>query len=343
MSKQNNKITKKYSQFVPSRIQFTDLEENSRSKGQKISYVRYNDEKKGEQTLLLQSPHIELNTYGIPKKGDYYPDEKQRAFLKCPLDLDGDETKTFYEKLVELDKLLDSDEMRGQIFGSVKKSKGYKYQPIVRQSAQQTIDENSDSDGEGEGDKSAQTKTSYPRPPYFKAKFNLDYETGNIKTKMYKSENGTRTKFNVTDLESVETLVTYRSKVRMVVMPNKLWALKTFDGKKYGLSFKIMHMEVEPVQRSTLKEYFENDAFIDSEDDEDEDDDVQESKEAPALKTSALDDGDDEDESLLGDDSDKDDDDDDSDSDSESEVQAKPPPKKKGGRKKSSKNASSSA
>ena len=39
-----------------------------------------------------QSPHIELNTYGIPKKGDYYPDEKQRAFLKCPLDLDGDET-----------------------------------------------------------------------------------------------------------------------------------------------------------------------------------------------------------------------------------------------------------
>ena len=120
---------------------------------------------------------------------------------------------------------------------------------------------------------------------------------------MYKSENGDRTKFNVTDLESVETLVTYRSKIRMVVMPNKLWALKTFDGKKYGLSFKIMHMEVEPVQRSTLKEYFENDAFIDSDEDDDDDNDDTHGQDAPSLKTSALDGGDDEDESLLGDDS----------------------------------------
>ena len=68
------------------------------------------------------------------------------------------------------------------------------------------------------------------------------------------------------------------STVRMVLMPNKLWALKTFDGKKYGLSFKIMHLEVEPVQRRSLKEYFENDAFVDS-DEEGSADDVNEDNE----------------------------------------------------------------
>ena len=303
-----NTMTKKYTKFEPKRIHFTDLEENKRSKGQKIAYVRYNDQKRGDQTLFLQTPQIHLNTYGIPKAGDYYSEDKQRSFIKVPLNTEEEDTKLFYDKLSELDKYLDSDEMRIKIFGSLKKAKGYKYQSIVRQVAAQTIEENSDSDSEDDSKAQDKQKTSYPRPPYFKAKMNLNWETSEITTKMFKLVDGKRVKSPVKTLGDVEQLVTFMSTIRMVLMPNKLWALKTFDGKKYGLSFKIMHLEVEPVQRRSLKEYFENDAFVDS-DEEGSADDVNDddNDDTPVLNTSALDNGND------------DDDDDDSDSDEEEE------------------------
>jgi len=276
--------------------------------------------------LLLQTPQIELNTYGIPKKGDYYSDDKQRSFIKVPLDQDNSDCKLFHDKLVELDALLDSDEMRVKIFGSIKKSKGYKYQSIIREPVVQTIEENSDSDDDNDNSQ-ATSGTSYPRPPYLKAKMNLDYESGNVTTNVYKLVDGSRTQCKVSTLETVEQLVTFRSTIRMVLMPNKLWALKTFDGKRYGLSFKIMHLEVEPVLRSSLKEYFTNDAFVDSDDEEsdngvthevndDDDDDDASTSNPPALKTSALDGGDDSDE-----DSEESEQDDNSDSDSDSEVE----------------------
>jgi len=349
MSKQTS-LTKKYTKFDPKRINFTDLEENARSKGQKIAYVRYRDEKKGDQTLLLQTPQIELNTYGIPRKGEYYNDDKQRSFIKVPLDTENSESGILYNKLSELDTLLESDEMKIKIFGSLKKAKGYKYQTIVRENAPTTIEDNSDSDeSDGEGSKNETTQQqTYPRPPYFKAKLNLDYESGNITTKVFKlSPNSTREDMSITTLDQLETLVTFRSSIRMIVMPNKLWALKTFDGKRYGLSFKIMHLEVEPVERSSLKQFFDNDAFVDSDDDDDDNDNdeaetvVQTTKSSTNLDTSALDGSDD-------------DDDDDSDSnsneaaednagsasensasensDSDSEDEAPPPKKKTAGK-----------
>ena len=244
MSKQSS-LTKKYTKFDPNRINFTDLEENARSKGQKIAYVRYRDEKKGDQTLLLQTPQIELNTYGIPRKGEYYNDDKQRSFIKVPLDTENSESGILYNKLSELDTLLESDEMKIKIFGSLKKAKGYKYQTIVRENAPTTIEDNSDSESDGESGQNDNSKQqSYPRPPYFKAKLNLDYESGNITTKVFKlCSNNSRENMSISTLDGLETLVTYRSSIRMIVMPNKLWALKTFDGKRYGLSFKIMHLK----------------------------------------------------------------------------------------------------
>jgi hypothetical protein len=335
-----NTMTKKYTKFEPNRIHFTDLEENKRSKGQKIAYVRYNDKKKGDTTLFLQTPKIHLNTYGIPKAGDYYSDNKQRSFIKVPLNTEEAETKLFYDKLSELDKYLDSDEMRIKIFGSLKKSKGYKYNPIVRQVAAQTIEENSDSDSDDDGKTQQIKKTTYPRPPYFKAKMNLDWDSGNITTKMFKLVDGERVKSPVKTLENVEELVTFMSTIRMVLMPNKLWALKTFDGKKYGLSFKIMHLEVEPVQRRSLKEYFENDAFVDSDDDsgEDTNDDTANTTTSttPVLNTSALDNGNDNEES---DDSDEEEENSDSSESEEEPVVAKKVSAKRG-RKKKTLNAS---
>jgi len=341
-----NTMTIKFNKFQPSMVNFTDLEENKRSKGQKIAYVRY-----GDKQPFLQTPEIQLETYGIPRAGEYYKDDSQRSFIKVPLNEDfSSDVKTFKQSLVELDKIMDSDEMREKIFGSKKSAKGWEYQPLVRESMVQTIeDSDSDSDGDGEDAKSS---TVQFRPSYFKAKLKTNYETGNIETVVYKKDNGDRSKEKVKTLTDLESLVTYRSTIRMVVMPNKLWAAKNMQGKKYGITLKITHLEVEPIVRSSMRDYVEGDAFLDS-DDEGANATTITTQKAQSKADDSEDESDDESEMLntksLGNalDNDSEDDDDDSDSDSEDEPVVKKSTKstKKSsgkGKKKTSKSANNS-
>jgi len=319
----------KFKNFEPSKLSVTDLEENQRSKGQKISYVRY-----GDTQPLIRSPEIQLTTYGIPREGEYYKDDASRSFLKVPLDVNdenhGEDITVFHGKLTELDKLMDSDSMREHIFGSKKAAKGWVYQPLVREAMQQSID-NSDSDSEDDTKQVAQF-----RPPYIKVKLRTNYDSGKIETTVFKKDTTGRNKVKVSTLQELERLVTYRSTVRMVIMPNKLWAMKnSMQGKRYGLSLKMTHLEVEPVVRSSLKDVYEGDVFGDSENDDDDDDskvdgtisddDDDDSVQSAKLNTKSLDAG------LDSDDSD------DSDSDSDSEEE-KVVAKKKKSSKKSSKN-----
>ena len=53
---------------------------------------------------------------------------------------------------------------------------------------------------------------------------------------VYKLTDGSRSQVKVTTLESVEELVTYRSSIRMVLMPNKLWALIGNESPNFGPS-----------------------------------------------------------------------------------------------------------
>lgn len=338
-----NTMTIKFNKFTPSMVNFTDLEENKRSKGQKIAYVRY-----GDKQPFLQTPEIQLETYGIPRAGEYYKDDSQRSFIKVPLNEEfSSDVKTFKQKLVELDQIMDSDGMREKIFGSKKSAKGWEYQPLVRESMVQTI-EDSDSDSDGEDAKSS---TAQFRPPYFKAKLKTNYESGNVETVVYKKENSDRSKVKVTTLTELESLVTYRSTIRLVVMPNKLWAAKNMQGKKYGITLKITHLEVEPVVRSSMRDYVEGDAFLDS-DDEGATATTTQKTQSKVVADDSEDESDDESEVLntksLGDALDDDSEDDDSDSDSEEEPVVKKSTKstKKAsgkGKKKTSKSANSSA
>ena len=335
-----NTMTIKFNKFQPSMVNFTDLEENKRSKGQKIAYVRY-----GDKQPFLQTPEIQLETYGIPRAGEYYKEDSQRSFIKVPLNEEfSTDVKLFKQKLEQLDTIMDSDQMREKIFGSKKSAKGWVYQPLVRESMQQTI-EDSDSDSDEEGTK-ASTSAQF-RPPYFKAKLKTNYESGDVETVVYKKDNGNRSKQKVKTLTDLESLVTYRSTIRLVVMPNKLWAMKNMQGKKYGLALKITHLEVEPITRSSIRDYVEGDAFVDSDDEGEVTHDL--SKE----ETLSEDDSDNESQTLntksLGndlDDNSDSDDDDDSDSDSEEEPVVKKKTTKKAstkGKKKTSKSKSASS
>jgi len=86
-SKSAKEMTTTFTEVQISQLNFTDFEENTRSKGQKISYPRYTSPETGsEMPLFIQFPWTDMKSYGVPKIGEYYSDDVQRSFVKVPLD-----------------------------------------------------------------------------------------------------------------------------------------------------------------------------------------------------------------------------------------------------------------
>lgn len=247
----SNNPTILHSKFDPKCVTFTALEENSRVTSQKIAYVRY---KTGSNDVMLQiqTPKINLFTYGIPMLGQYYPDDKSRSFIKLPLDETVEELKVFCDKLTELDTIMQSQEMKRKIFGSDKIAEAYNYQTIVREP---------ENDMEEEG--------ATFKPKYMKLKIDTDYNTGDVKTRiMVKEDSGRKKLDDVKTITDLTKYVRYKSNIRMVVTINKLYATraKVGDKKKYGLTFKILQVECEaPLNKAAQ---YDMDAFVDDDDDD---------------------------------------------------------------------------
>jgi len=306
MSSNNSKnYTTKYDQFEASRLSFTTLEENERSKGQKIAYPRYNHPTLGEdKILLLQSPWMKMFTYGVPSLGEYYKEDKDRAFVKVPVDESDTEVKKMVDEFAKIDKELSSDEFKKENFG--KYAKKYTYQPIVRYP---TNDEDEDEPA---------------KPPYMKIKLDLTWPDGNVKTEVWKSEvmeNGKRVRSKM-ELETVTEFashVNYLCKFRGIFRPVKLWAHQSkMKDPSYGIVFKLVKVEVEPSSSSSasVQNYLQGDVFVDDDDDETPTTTVQTAKkvETAKVETKKV-----VEENSSDDDSDESESDSDSDSDSEDE------------------------
>jgi len=255
-------LTTSYTDFETNRLTFTDFQENDRSKGQLISYPRYDHPTLGEnQPLMLQLPWMNLSTYGIPREGEYYKTSYDRGFIKTPLVTDGNEVVTvLVGKLKEMDKLWGSDKNKKKFFG--KKWKKYKYQSIFRESPIDEDDEN-----------------SVVRPAYMKLKLDLAWPDGEVKTKIYNSvlnEDGKRerTEVECSTVDDVAGVIRWKSNIRPIIRPVKMWAQPASRSDPgYGIVWKIVKIEVEPSENSggsLYKSYYNNDAFLDSDDDENE-------------------------------------------------------------------------
>jgi len=255
--------TTKFQDFNAKDLTFTKFEENERSKAQNLAFPRY----KETQRLMLQGPWIEMNAYGVPQLGEYYKTDKDRAFIKIPLDLNNPEVKEFYDKLQTIDEMMNSKEFKAQQFGD--KAKKYKYAyPICRVPM-----EDEDEDEE-------KKKSKYPRPPYMKVKLDATWPETKILTQVYtsvmKDGKREREKQEVESVDDFGNVVRYLSKIRPIIQPVKAWCEKKGkmgkDFLEYGLTFKLIKVEVEPHVGggSNLSQYMNNDAFIDS-DEEDED------------------------------------------------------------------------
>jgi hypothetical protein len=258
----SQQTTTKFQDFDVKDLSFTKFEENERSKAQNLAFPRF----KESQRLMLQGPWIDMNAYGVPQLGEYYKTDKDRAFIKIPLDLNNPEVKEFYEKLQSIDELMSSKEFKAQQFGD--KAKKYKYAyPICRV----PIDDDEDED---------KKKSKYPRPPYMKVKLDATWPETKILTQVFtsvmKDGKREREKQEVESVDDFANVVRYLSKIRPIISPVKAWCEKKGkmgkDFLEYGITFKLVKVEVEPHvgNSSNLSSYMNNDAFIDS-DDEDAD------------------------------------------------------------------------
>ncbi len=255
--------TTKYQDFDVKDLTFTKFEENERSKAQNMAFPRF----KETQRLMIQGPWIDMNAYGVPQLGEYYKTDKDRAFIKIPLDLNNPEVKEFYEKLQSIDEMMSSKKFKEQQFGA--KASKYKYAyPICRVPVE---------DEEGDEDKEKK-KSKYPRPPYMKVKLDATWPETKITTQVFtsimKDGKREREKQEVESVDDFANHVRYLSKIRPIITPVKAWCEKKAkmgsNEMQYGLTFKLVKIEVEPHVGggSNMSQYMNNDAFIDSDDDE---------------------------------------------------------------------------
>jgi hypothetical protein len=258
----NKEMTTNYSDVNVSHLNFTDLEDNQRSKGQKIAYIRYTDDSNNEVPLFIQFPWVYLGSGGIPRIGEFYTDDSQRGFVKVPLDQSIPEIKKFSELLQEIDEKTGSDEFKEKMFGS--KASKYQLQPIFR--LQQ----------EDDGPKDPSKKDYGPKHPYMKLKIDTTFPDNKVKSIVFNSVPGingkrVRTKVNgIVSIDDIAAQICFMCKFRAIGRPVKLWAQAA--NKKdptYGLTFKMSKVEVEPPTKtnSNVKQYLESDEFLDSEND----------------------------------------------------------------------------
>jgi hypothetical protein len=269
-----------YKSFNVDNLKFSTPEENKTkpdiTKYQLMSLPRYL--KDGKEVLpQIQGPWMTLSTYGIPGKLDKNGkpilntagaplSDRERGKLKIPFNLDDPDSKKFYDLLCAIDQKCEDD--KEVIWGTKKKADAYKYQALVRQPA-----ENPDA-----------PEDAPAKPDYVTVKFDFDYKTSGINTKVYQNTDGDRVELSTPTLDDVQKYVRYKSEFRPVFALCKLYAGKAAgdDGKrKYGLGLKLKHIEVKPSEMSAQDE---QEAFVD--DDADDDAPVQrklvkETKEAP--------------------------------------------------------------
>ncbi len=260
-TKKNNTI--KYQDFTPSDLKFKKFDEPNFGKGketkpssQLISFT--------EKEFDIQTPWIKLYTYGIPRLGQYYKTDSSRTFIKVPLNQDIPEVNDFLTKMQGIDEYMKSKEFKTMQFGA--KADKYNYINIVR-FPEEDEEEN---------------KSKYPKPPYMKIKIDLHWNPDTtaepkiktaVSTSVLKDGSRVNESVNMESMTEFADLVSYNSNIRMIIKPVKAWCEKKAKSGNshmlYGVTFKLIKVQVEPNAKANNLLSVDNSAFIDSDDEED--------------------------------------------------------------------------
>ena len=290
--------------FDPSKVTITELDtENERSASQSIAYVHYQYKPNTRsENLIFQTGDIKLTDYGIPDIGDYAKEDKERQYVKVPIDLSQPACVELQSMLEKLDDYVRSKQ--NDIFG--KSAKLYKYVPLVREATKL------------EGIELEEKKNAYfkktgkqyvekSHPAYCKVKFDVDYNTKQLETAVYDStsENEPPKEIDVTTITELTHHVRWQSKIKMIVMVNKFWAQKTSQKKgeprEFGLGLKCLVLHVKERAQSSagsVKDQVRSGQidFVEESDDDDEEEVEESTQPQKVVQRTVANDDDDDDE-----------------------------------------------
>ena len=164
----------------------------------------------------LQLPWLTLSTFGVPPKSEYTKEDKQRMFIKVPIEEDSD----LYQQLLRLD-----DKMKHHIFTTHNANLfNASYDNLVKYSEK------------------------YGKP-YIKVKLDTSYPENHILTEVWHSGDGTKAQCQFDNIDDFALCVPFKSDIRMIVKVVKLWVVN----KQYGLTIKLKKIEVKPLEPSSYQ------------------------------------------------------------------------------------------
>ena len=175
---------------------------------------------------LLRFPWINLSTFGVPPKGEYTKEDKQRMFIKVPIEDDSD----LYRQLIALDHKLKYEiiEMKSlAIFGA---GNNYEYEPLLR----------------------FNIKTG---KAYIKVKLDTTFPDNHILTEVWCVKDDTKHQCQFDNIDDFALCVAFKSDIRMIVQVVKIWVINM----KYGLTLKLKKVGVKPYERQTQEVNFLDD------------------------------------------------------------------------------------
>ena len=164
----------------------------------------------------LQLPWLTLSTFGVPPKGEYTKEDKQRMFIKVPIEEDSD----LYKQLTRID-----DKMKYHLITTNNAHLfNASYDHLVKYSEKQG-------------------------KPYIKVKLDTSYPENQILTEVWHSGDGTKAQCQFDNIDDFALCVPFKSDIRMIVQVVKIWVVN----KQYGLTIKLKKIEVKPLEPSSYQ------------------------------------------------------------------------------------------
>ena len=209
-------------------IKITDL---------KLEYLNFEEVKVGNNNTFvkptyehedfpcLQFPWLTLSSFGVPQKGQYTKEDKQRMFIKVPIEM-GD----LYSQLMNIDEKMRKniiDLSNLHIFGS---SLTYEYEPLLKYDVKQNI-------------------------TYIKVKLDTSYPDDKILTEVWHLGDDTKGLCQIDNIDAFAKCVPFKSEIRMLIKVSKLWVVN----KKYGLTITLKKIQVKPRVRQSQEVNFIDD------------------------------------------------------------------------------------
>ena len=104
----------KFDEYDVNKLDFEHLPAASKKKTtQTILFPNYD----GERSPMIQLPKIELASYGVPTKCEFFKEDYQRQFAKIPLDVTVPEVAKLMEWLRQFDERMARKDIKERAFG----------------------------------------------------------------------------------------------------------------------------------------------------------------------------------------------------------------------------------